>query len=191
MFIIFQNTKDKKLITYSSILKQQYYCKQSAVSAAPSAACLWCWDFCNHSKNEWNHLSIKVMLNWRTRGGSGAAYGQLRPPLVTVSLPGCLSAALMTPSIQRGGMERAQLPVQPTAVENRSIERLWQHISFQSVLNNCTLSSGFVLCLVSGGGSVKLNRVSKGHFCIPVYWDCFTAFAGFYFFSNPICFWAG
>lgn len=44
-------------------------------------------------------------------------------------------------------MERAQLLVQLTAVENGSIEAPWQHISFHSALNNCKLSSGFVLCL--------------------------------------------
>lgn len=30
----------------------------------------------------------------------------------------------------------------------------------------------------SGGDSVKLNRVSKGHFCVLVYWGCFTAVDG-------------
>lgn len=64
-------------------------------------------------------------------------------------------------------------------------EPSWQHISFHSMLNNCRLSSGFVLCLSLAVG-VWSWRETKGHFCILIYWNYFTALVGLYFIT--ICF---
>lgn len=61
-------------------------------------------------------------------------------------------------------------------------EPSWQRISFHSMLNNCRLSSGFVLCLSLAVG-VWSWAETKGHFCILIYWDCFTALVGLYFIT--------
>lgn len=88
------------------------------------------------------------------------------------------------------GMERAQPLVQLTAVENSLAEMnafydqepSWQHISFHSMLNNCRLSSGFVLCLSLVVGVWSWTE-TEGHFCILIYWDCFTGLVGLYFIT--------
>lgn len=89
--------------------------------------------------------SMKLTLWWAACGGWGAADGQRRPLLVTFCPLGLFSSC---DSIHLRRRDReGTAPVQLTAVENRSIQLPWHHISFHSALNNCELSSGLVLCL--------------------------------------------
>lgn len=95
-------------------------------------------------------LSIKVMLSWRTRGGSAAADGQLRPPLVTVSLPGSLFLWLH-PSTEEGWRGHSS-PFSPLLWK---IVQLSDHGSI-SVSTLCWIIARFLLvlcyvcCLVAG-----------------------------------------
>lgn len=116
--------------------------------------------------------------------------GQLRHSAIHWSV--CLQVASSSTSESAEGW-RGHSTVQLTSVENSYVqmsafcdqEPSWQHISFHSMLNNCRLSSGFVLCLSLEVGVWSWTE-TKGHFCILIYWDCFTALAGLYFIT--VCF---